>query len=798
MMIRIRPCVFLAIALVSFTALAGRTVAQPASSVTVRFVSITGVALEELAAGDIGEGWLFYYVPDMGGDKLKLAVHLVHEPASDGAWAYVYDVPAGQDQVPIVPEGNGWRLDEAAVPVLEMRALGGWWVRQGVANYDLDVQVNGPVVAMWGAGADPKFGQSGWAPAMQPGQPAVRVIVRDPDGDGIPDWDWRSLLPAFPNRGYYRTNYAEKKCDTPTEGDPGVSPLWPYVAWNGEYEQDNGRLRPPIVVDWQSGRLTHFSEMVTVRNQNCSYSLYTLDPVGVGGLNTTNFETPFAFYDLSGQGVGFPNLILRTERYPKGDRWAGRPERGYESVRYSWRGQAGDWLWDYKVEVLGFHTYDFQTAIAGGQILVDAPPYETFPAWVVQRAWPLATFIDTEGASYRSSEGIYDWSPLQVGKEYFLGHADNLAQPFSSIREGLRGEYRTGRDLPPSLYLSPIDNRLHLLGAEEGLSNLGGGLALRERNLDGDQYLDTWTLEGAAGEADGEGSTEGAVEVKEALYALDGLLIYSGAGRVELRQAGVEPSVLEVSPPTDSVTWQAFRDKVEPLTAQRKDPRSLAAWLDGFPGGSVQIDGAALDGVRALADGYRFVLRLQPGYRLSVPVPASLQGLAPGAYVVEFAGSYRVTPLLPPQLTLAIGLQEAVPSTFAPIPVRVTAANQGAADADGIVAVVQAEGSGETVDLLRKEVEVLAGEPLRLAADWQPKTAGKWTIIARLEDGAGETLASARQEVVVAGSPGAGQATGLLPASNWHGAVVLMLAIAAGCMALATSLALNRRRQAGR
>ena len=66
---------------------------------------------------------------------------------------------------------------------------------------------------------------------------------------------------------------------------------------------------------------------------------------------------------------------------------------------------------------------------------------------------------------------------------------------FTSIREGLRGEYRFGEPKRPELYFSPIDERLHLLGADGGRFNLGHGWVLRLANLVGGPYLDSWELD---------------------------------------------------------------------------------------------------------------------------------------------------------------------------------------------------------------------------------------------------------------------------------------------------------------
>ncbi|MBE9474158.1 MAG: hypothetical protein IMY85_04650, partial [Chloroflexi bacterium] len=455
----------------------------PGESPEINFIyfSESGIDLDQISKGHAGEGWLLYYLPGHDYGHPSLVVHLLKQTEYSTAIAEVFGSPPGLNYVPIRIEANTVTLEQSLKPAITMMAPDGWWQKNGVTNYNLEVQIYGPIYAMWGGGYDQKFGPQGSTALIEPGELGVQIRIKDINRDGIPDWELRSLVPEFPGRADYRSNYAERKCDSPVKFDLGVSPLWPFVAIEGSFEQLPGQLRPPIVLDWQAGKITHFSELVTVRNQNCSYSFYTIEPLEIGELNKVNFEAPLAFYDLSSQGNGYPNLILRTEHYPAGDRWFNQSSRDFETVRYSWRNAIGDRRWDYKVEVAGFHPYEFQTSIAGGLLMVDAMPYERFPQWVIEHQWPVVTFVDTQGSTDHSSEGIYTWSPRQLGDAYLRGE-DELPNPdaFSTIRQGWRGEYRHTKNLRPKLYLSPIDNNLHLLGADAGLLSLENGLILRE------------------------------------------------------------------------------------------------------------------------------------------------------------------------------------------------------------------------------------------------------------------------------------------------------------------------------
>lgn len=782
--------------------------ARPASAdeiqVTTRFVGTT--TLEQLVRGEPGSGVILFF---SGGPQPALAVRLTNAPKSDAAIAEVYDAASQEVAEPFRIEGNTVVFPSSARPSITMTALGGWWVRDGVINYNLDIQTYGSIFAMWGAGAD--LGANGWIGQVRPGQPAVTIKVRDPEHEGIPKWDLRLLIPEFPGRGYYRVNYAERKCATPTRISPGVVPAWPFVADTGAYEQEAGVLRPPIVVDWQRATITHFSEMVTVRNQNCSYALYSIAPLQYGGLSRANFETPFAFYDLSAEGRGRPNLILRTERFPAQDPWStgldptvqrGRPApRDIEIIRYSWRNEVGDWLWDYKIEVLGFHPYTFETPIADGLVTIDAPPYDKFPAWVVEHAWPVVTFVDTEGSDYHSSEGIYDWSPREVSIGYVFGwDTTQNPQAFSNIRQGLRGEYRFQTSLQPRLYFSPIDNRLHLLGAEGGLWNLGDGRVLYLDNLNNGPYIDTWIVKRQKlAEADDSGITEGEPaspapieedprdgypgQVEESLTALDEYLIYSGPEIIELRRAAYQLSSFEILPPIDRPTWQAFCEQVEPYTQQKRDPKNLKAWVDAFPGESLRISGAQISNIRATPDGFRFVLQLHPGFQAQGDDLPGVRGLPPGTYAVSYDGAFHVAPLTPPALSATANSTPLTALEQHAVEVRLN--NTGLQDVpEATLELWAAQPGSDATMVATQTVSLLSQTPIAVRLPWAPPQAGAWRLTPRLRLPDGTITAFDPVGMAVQPAPAA-DASALAAVSTWPAHLPLVALVLTACAGLA-------------
>lgn len=778
----------LSLLILTLIALAAGVTTSQAQGSGLRSRYVGAVSLEQIAQGAEGVGTLLFYTGQRPDDQPSLVVVFDKPPGSEVAGATVYDVPPGLDYVPVEFGPDTVSFRQALAPALQIVSLDGWWVRDGVISYNLNIEVKGPIYAMWGGGYDPLTASpTSWTALVPHGDPAASIKVRDPQHEGVPLWDLRMLKARVSEtRAYYRINYAERTCSSPTQIDYGVSPLWPYIIDGGGYEQTPGRLRPPIVVDFIRGRVTTLSEIVTVRNQNCSASFYSIKgPPGEGGLIHANFETPFAFYDLSGQGNGYPNLILRSEHYPAHDPWSVNSgaeggairtaPREYETIRYSWRNAVGDLRWDYKIEVLGFQPYTFETPIAGGLYTIDAPAYAQFPAWVVDHSWPAVTFIDTEGNSYNSSEGIYDWTPRALGLDYFFGWSDSSTlDAYQEITPGFRGEYRLQKDAPPRLYLSPIDGRLHLKGAEGGLWSLSDGLVMRVYNLTGGDYVDGWVRERAASAPVDKTPADPAVPTatsqppaaplspmpEEAIFALHGYLLYSGPQLAEIRQVRYLPASFEIAPPTDSASWQAFRERMAPFTQQRPDPLNMYSWLDAFSGPTLQIGGGTISGVRATVDGFRFVLTIRPGARVGGENLVSDAPLGPGSYAVTYDGSFTAQPITPPALHVS------APQTGAllgpaienrPQIVRVNIANNGLSDAERVnVTAVAIDAAGDSRTLGSQQISALSDVNTPVSFSWVPAHPGEWAIsvtatVADLPPSAADAASRYEQRVQVVG-----------------------------------------------
>jgi hypothetical protein len=636
----------------------------PSSAVVVRFIPESpGATLLRLDAGRRGAGELIYYLANRGPSRPSLLVILHNEGRQ--AVADVYQA---------LPHHHWVNLRNLGpTPSLVITALGGWWERHGLPNYNLDVAIFGPVYGMWGA-TEAYLRQVGWD------EPLYSIEVRQ-DAQGIPSWEARWLLPTFPGQTFIDFSYSQRECSGPLTRLSSPSPLWPYVTGGGGFLQANGTLHPPIVVNWPTGRIRYFSEIVTARGQACSYDYYDENPVTSRHPNDVSFETPWGFYNVSGHPSAYPNLIVHTFFNPPGQPSGLTPQLtaryGYvppapplSDIRYSWADHPGNLLLDFKVDLFGPYGYHHVTRIADGTLAMVAPGYHQFPQWVLAKPWPVAAFVQA-GPGYASSEGIYQWSTAAVGYPYALGLTGqpNLSV-FSSLPAGLRGEYRVGVARPVWIYKSPIDGRLHLLFAQHGLWQLSDGNQLREANLTGGPYLDQWTyLVRVPSRVTVSELMHRLPDIEQALQVLaptyrpvDRLTVLPGGYVLIVTPDGVTwmrdgPPLAAgpwVQPPRNHATWVQFVKAARPAMTG-KPASDLAAWIT--PVNPLDEIHAAHVDARILAVGRKtFTLELiVPLAAGALRLPGVNRSLTPGRWVLEEqAGRLVAEPAAPPRFRVRV------------------------------------------------------------------------------------------------------------------------------------------------
>ncbi|PSR25875.1 MAG: hypothetical protein C7B43_15890 [Sulfobacillus benefaciens] len=594
---------------VTSMAFSGSVAAKSTPTIRVKYLSKSAQPFASLSKGSEGTGFILYYVNHR--TQPSLVVKLEKFTRNGIGYAYLYEASGSHNTIPVRQNGKDVGLPNGLKPSLIIASPDGYWVRRGIPNYNLNVKVFGPIYALWGSSPATRGVKQGILNNVGTHELLATIQTRT-SSSGIPLWDLRQLVPKFSGEGVYRVNYAQREAP-PSSWHFGqsVSPLWPYVALTGHFLQGTPDvLTPPIVVNWDIGKITRFSEVVSVRSQANGYDFYSISPLKTGQhvINHLDFESPWGFYNLASTPQSYPNLIIRTQHFYPHDPWSvgispvliGKPllNKPEENVRYSWADHPGNQNFNFKVDVFGFHSYPEHVAIAGGQSQVQAPSYQQYPSWVLSHKWPSTTFIDVQSGVYTTSEGIYAWPAQNIGAPYWMGWntKPNLSM-FRSIPKGLRGEYRVNSNHRPELYASPVDGRMHLLYAQGGIWNINNHETLVEKNLNGGRFINAWEL---------VNTRKNHVHTVSQLFALPGALLYQGPKGVILDHASYSSSAFTIMPPDSKASWTSFVHKVAAYKSGN-NPLHLSQWLNRFPGYAIKGPGT-ISHVIDTANGFQFAL----------------------------------------------------------------------------------------------------------------------------------------------------------------------------------------------
>jgi hypothetical protein len=679
-------------------------------------------------------------------------------------------------------------------PVVQVIAPDGWWQRDGMVNYNLDVVVDGEIKASFGS-VHRQFHHTD-------GTPEVFAHIRDSDGDGRPDHQWRQLyLPISETSGYYRTEVTVNTEDDepPIHG----ALLWPYLgdtgnSWSHYTKGYSAQSPPPIDVDWADGKVTNVTEIVSSRAQPGNYFIYSVSRLREGEVSPANFEAPFAYYDLSDRTDAFPTLMIRDANYGAADPYmlGGAVPYPVHNISYVWRYPASRTetapIWDFKINLLG--TNDYATVNEVGDLQILTGNYADLPYLVTENAWDLTTFVADEGGRVANSEGILAWgSTLEhlapEARPYMAGYIDDLSLDyFNTISRGYRGEVAPYFGQQARLYMSALDGKLHLLRAARGIWNIDDVSELRYADLDQDPYLDQWQYL-----VDGQ--------VRRQLNWTPDYLVYAGDGRVVLTRASSAPALFETLPPRNHEEWLALGRQLE---IHRLDlmPGDLEAMAAQVEGPTSRIDGAELRDFRPEGDGFRFLLTLSPGYRSEGNAGPDLGGLPPGDYLVAYDQGFSARPLVPARV-------EAIPSSLQLVPADPVALqsmnigfqlhNEGLADLPELKVQAYAGLAGSDPVLIAEEVvSILAGETVPVVLPWTPPRPGDWWVgFSWYEDpepdlSAADSRASLSLRVAPAPALGIGQIWQISNATLSLPLLALLCALGLSAAALAVVLARPR------
>jgi hypothetical protein len=738
--------------------------------------------------------WLF----DAGADgRANLIIEFAR--AGQALVATIYDDQDGDGRVsfelqqglPAVAE----RPPRLTGPAWSARvtAPDGWWIRDDQVNFNLTVEVDGPVRATFGPDIT-------YTRMILDGTPDALVSVADSDRNGVPDRDVRRLLMPLPSLdGYYRANIMvnEGNEDLPLQ----YSILWPYLgstaaalrgynptvveAFSGRGGRGYGIVRnyhenpAPLQVEWGRSKLQYIGEFVPSRGGEQQWFVYSLAGTAPGRATPTNFESPFAFYDLANDRDGIPELAIRHVYYAPNDPFyvSGTVKHAIRIVRYSWD-QDNNQSWDYKLGLIS-RSSAISDTIALGDVTINALPYRALPAAMIDQPSDAITFVAQETGGRWTSEGIYQWDDApELSFGYLSGiESRQPNQAFTTIAAGFRGEVSLDLHQPPRLYFSPIDRKLHLHGATRGVLNMGSQGELRTADNDGDGYLDQWTHTQVFT------GTE-TITRSAQLNRSGSHLIYAADNEVLLRQASAPISAWESAPPVDHAGWEQLGQRLD--QEQPAPPAAdLRRMIEPFGGPELRISGAQLRDYRAHGDLFRFTLELQPGFAVHGADLLDLAGLAPGGYVVTYDGALHVAPLSPPSLSAA--LTDAPQSELEPGLIGLSIRNDGLQDASNALLELWAQPAGGAATVVVSDtVSVLGQQSLSLRLAWTPPRAGAWTLTPKIRLADQSTVALQPAQVTIRPQTGVSARSVLLASASPRTLPAAALALAAfACTALA-------------
>lgn len=688
--------------------------ATPHDEITIFARSAYAAATHRLPALMIDAVWLF----EPGAAETAALIIDFHAGADGALVADLYDDGDGDgvvgwvlhDDLPVSIENRGR-------PTLTVTAADGWWQRGRRTNFNLDLTVDGPVRASF-------FSFNFLGLLKNDGAADFEIHVRDRAGTGQPDYEWTQFLPPLPEgifeSGHYRTELVvnDEHDEVPLTG----SLLWPYLAARprqsaaGEYVKSYNESPPPIEVDWQRGRIVQINEFVASRGNPGSYFIYSIARVAEGTLSVTDFENPFAFYDLAGARDGWPDMSIRVEVTLPVEVPHLRIDRPIVIAEYSWD-QHHDHHWTYALNVVGQPPIDETITLPDFGVTTVPPP--ALPGWVSEQDWDAATFVEVTHP-YWTTEHVYEYT-VEQGDKVLLRYLAGLdssppVAAFATIAPGFRGERAFHLNGPARLYVSPVDGRLHLLGAEAGQWNMGDGRELRYESVGGTR-IDHWTArEGGHTESD--------------LYTLADQAVYLSSAGVYVGALSQTTDPLRLAAPRDGAEWASL-GKLVAAAAPDFAPDDLRAMFDAATTDSWRLPGAKAREFRSTDDGFQFVLRLAGG-----PTTAKWAAGAPaGNYFVRYrVGSGYTLEALEPA-SLGVSAVEVVGGAKAGEQAQLSfgVVNDGQRHAGPLVADIEAWRAGEQPRSIGSAIiEVAGGQRAEATLSWLPPDDGNWLVRAVL------------------------------------------------------------------
>lgn len=701
----------------------------------------------------INDTWVF----DIKADRRVELIAVFRQESVDGqVWQYAefYDDRDGDKNVAYDIAADGRvKVTEFHTWTVQIRAPNGWYLPNGDVNKNIEVLI------------DREEGE-----LEKDGVPDTLYMMKDAENDGIIDYyvNLPQKVDAAHATGHSGMQYnAAQKITRRAE----TALFFPFLNFRPPRSEAGFRyldILPSVVVEWSLAQIEAF-RMPGYPIEH-GFHLNSIAPISRTGLSAPDFEAPHAYYDLADNGNNLPELNIRVLVSYVDD----APNH---EVRYSWNlFNIGSLGWDYKVGLLGYHP--ITSVVDYGDFELQMVSHEKLPYWVTEQKWDLSTFVAVEDPPKIGSEGLYDWTPREgpdpVSAEnpsaatraastgYLAGSVETPPyQFFDTINPGLRAELNFKQTLEPRLYFSPLDRRLHMVKAEEGLGRLDEFEIVEYHNLNGDDYIDQWI------------HRIGSEQIASLTWVED-YLIFSDRTETIVMQTHIPDPVFFTQPPRNHQDWLMQHNQLQ-LNAPDFAFYDFKAMFEQFEGPRWTIRNGSLENVRLTDDGFRMVLALAGRYDWESEIAGVGEPDARAAealwrlgetsrYVVTFAdGEFEaMRAMTPPQFFVNDTSFRYFPNTifaFNGVEITMTVQNIGLEDAENVRIELNAFQEGNTnLQAIAAPVLDIPGEgSVTVTRVWTPIASGDWRLgvqlgqypeLAGVADPTEEQLAAAQLQVI--------------------------------------------------
>ncbi|TAK26074.1 MAG: hypothetical protein EPO26_01665 [Chloroflexota bacterium] len=649
--------------------------------------------------------------------------------------ADIYDDVNGDGELRYGLERGYPRSIESRFPSVSFIAADGWWIRNGVINFNLRIITDGPVRSAFNSQVFMEF-------VRTDGVPDTVSDVRDTDGDGLPNWQIIQAQPPISDfSAIYRTLLMVNTADN--EAPISTYLFWPYL---GHFQakgpndlkefpkplgsigeagyglvKDYNSTFPPLQVNWSARKIAYVGELVASRSRPNNWFIYSILRFGRDGKIAANFENPFAFYDLSGIADGYPDLIIRNQSSVQDDLFSNDGIREpFHRVRFTWDQTHRRHL-SYLINVAGRRPMPSTVTIGDG-IAVRTIAYDEFPRWVVESEWEAANFLATEMENYWTSEGIYGGcaSCTQDHYDYQNGNSNRPGATLSGVTPGFRGDYNAYLGGKVRLYLNAVDRKLHLLDADGGFWQVDEEIRLNYY-ADGDRHIRRWEL-----------TEHGAIT--QTLARVGDQLVLVGREGTWFGPGPRDVSLFESAPPVDRTSWEDLgrRLAIALPPGEGSNPEylfRLHASAPAFLPGAFAWQFGRIDGAES------FLIRLTEPSSAESPIGEH----DPGEYVVQSATDGRFRARLAIRgdaLALEPRIRGDAPFSGSPARVAITLTNPGDFALDDItVALNAAAGEAAEQIVASQTTSVPARGSTTVELFWFPSQSGSWRLRALVMSG---------------------------------------------------------------